>query len=154
MLSHTSFWIPKLRDFIYMTLIELRALRSNGMCKQHWKITTTKRLMSRFRREYGDEICTDLNAVLDRARSSNNTGIWYAALDPFIKRLELETELSKQIELEKKKAEKEQQRQLLEEQKKKETESRRISDNVIRVSPLVAKSVIVKRTKAPMLTKV
>ena len=127
-----------------MTLIEFRALRGNGMAKQHWKKTATSKLLSKFKREYGMEDWRTLNSLLEMARQTSNFTLWYNTIDPFIKRISLEEELLKQIDLEKKKVKKEAARLFLEEQKKQDLEARRISSNIIRVNNLRS-NVVVRR---------
>lgn len=73
-----------------MTLRELIALRINGTATHPWKMNTANKLLSKFRKEYGQEPWEKLSKALAEVRANKDSAKWASALAHHIELKEAE----------------------------------------------------------------
>ena len=66
-----------------MTTLEWKALKNHGLNMHPWKVTTVSKIMSKLRREMGEEIWIALTDILNKARLNKDMLTWHTALRPY-----------------------------------------------------------------------
>lgn len=127
-----------------MTSIELKALRLHGLTNHPWKQKMVARLMSKVRRDIGENDWTLLQNKLIEAKQEKNDEIWSKAVSHYYEKIS-KIEAEDAIAAEEKKQILAKEKKIAEiEKKRMELLKNKITDNVSRIRP---NSPIVRRRK-------
>lgn len=126
---------------VSMTSKELCALKNSALHTHPIKVATASKMMSKVKRDFGDEVWQRISDVIVLAQTNNTPSMWFSTITELIREQE---QREKEEHLKARLA------ALVVEQEKKERilQANKISENLFRVTSSAAQSIVVRRRAA------